>query len=67
MRGSLGRHCSDDYGNRLRVLEGQPGDTELRDLLPFLDWLRSVEDVRAVDKQLWRQSNRRLDGEPIGS
>src|SRR5262249_4819327 len=37
-----------NYGNHLRVgpFEGQAGDTELRDLIPFLSRLCSVEDVR---------------------
>ncbi|WP_152049515.1 HAD family hydrolase [Tautonia marina] len=46
-----------NYGNHLRVhlFEGQPADTELRDMLPFLDRLRTVENMRAVEKRYWRR------------
>ena len=45
-----------NYGNHIRVrpFKGNPADTELRDLLPFLSWLRGVENVRRVEKRLWR-------------
>ncbi len=48
----LGRH----YGNHIRVrpFEGQRDDTELRDLLPFLERLRNIENVRRVEKRHWR-------------
>ncbi|MFN3651133.1 MAG: NIF family HAD-type phosphatase [Armatimonadota bacterium] len=48
------------YGNLLRVrpFTGQADDTELRDLLPFLDRLRSVENVRRVEKRFWREFGR---------
>lgn len=49
----LARH----FGNHIRVraFSGEAGDTELHDLLPFLDWLRGVENVRRVEKRHWRQ------------
>ena len=45
-----------NYGNLIRVTPflGDPADTELRDLLPFLDRIRSVADVRKVEKRGWR-------------
>ncbi|QEH38192.1 NLI interacting factor-like phosphatase [Aquisphaera giovannonii] len=45
-----------NYGNHLRVLpfEGQAGDVELRNLIPYLGFLRDVEDLRAVEKRDWR-------------
>ncbi len=44
------------YGNLVRVtpFAGDPADTELADLLPVLDWLRTVENVRTVEKRDWR-------------
>lgn len=41
------------YGNHLpiRSFEGSPDDTELRDLLPFLEWLRDVPNFRMVEKR----------------
>jgi TFIIF-interacting CTD phosphatase-like protein len=49
----LSRH----YGNhvRVRAFTGDSGDTELRDLLPFLERLRSAENFRTVEKRHWRQ------------
>ncbi len=46
-----------NYGNHLRVhpFEGQPEDTDLRDLLPFLERLRTVENLRSVEKRQWRR------------
>jgi TFIIF-interacting CTD phosphatase-like protein len=44
------------YGNHLRVrpfLGGQT-DTELRDLLPYLESLRHVENFRRMEKRNWR-------------
>jgi TFIIF-interacting CTD phosphatase-like protein len=48
---------SQHYGNHIRVrpFTGDPKDTELRDLLPFLEWLRGAENFRAVEKRHWRQ------------
>lgn len=45
-----------NYGNLIRVrpFEGDRHDTELRDLLPFLAALRSVDNVRQVEKRNWR-------------
>jgi RNA polymerase II subunit A small phosphatase-like protein len=53
----LGQH----YGNHIRVrpFTGDMADTELRDLLPFLEWLRGVENVRTEEKRHWRQFKRR--------
>ncbi len=44
------------YGNHIGIqpYTGQEGDTDLQRVLPFLDWLRTVENVRAVDKRRWR-------------
>lgn len=48
----LARH----YGNHIRVrpFVGDEADTELRDLLPFLESLRSAENVRRIEKRGWR-------------
>lgn len=50
-----------NYGNLLRVtpFTGDPQDTELRDLLPFLDRVRHLADVRAVEKRGWHSDRRR--------
>jgi TFIIF-interacting CTD phosphatase-like protein len=57
---------SQHYGNHVRVrpFTGDPADTELRDLLPFLEWLRGVENFRTTEKRHWRQFNphRAADG-----
>jgi RNA polymerase II subunit A small phosphatase-like protein len=47
---------SRSYGNLVRVMPycGAVEDDELNRLLPFLDWLRTVPNVRAVEKRLWR-------------
>jgi TFIIF-interacting CTD phosphatase-like protein len=44
------------YGNLISVLpfEGSMQDTELRDILPFLEWIRSVPNVRVIEKRYWR-------------
>jgi TFIIF-interacting CTD phosphatase-like protein len=54
-----------DYGNHVRVapFTGNESDTELRDLLPFLDSLRTTENVRQVEKRFWRQ---RQSAPPVG-
>ncbi len=48
----LGRH----YGNHVRVAPygGEPEDDELMVLLPYLERLDSLEDVRPVEKRGWR-------------
>ena len=48
------------YGNHIRVMPfvGDPADCELESLLPFLDWIRSVENVRTVEKRKWRSFGR---------
>lgn len=45
-----------NYGNlvRVRPFLGDSDHTELRDLVPFLESLRGVPDVRAVEKRGWR-------------
>lgn len=45
------------FGNHLRVrpFVGQLEDRELHDVLPFLDRLRAIENVRAVEKRHWRE------------
>jgi len=47
---------SQNYGNHVRIhpYTGDHNDTELRDLLPFLNWLRTVKNVRSVEKRNWR-------------
>lgn len=44
------------YGNYIRVnpYMGQDHDTELLDLIPFLEHLGPVENVRTVEKRTWR-------------
>jgi TFIIF-interacting CTD phosphatase-like protein len=44
------------YGNHVRVrpFTGDPCDTELRDVLPFLERLRACANVRKVEKRYWR-------------
>ncbi len=48
---------SQHYGNHIRVapFTGDESDTELRDLLPFLESLRTAENVRRIEKRFWRQ------------
>src|SRR5687768_16437690 len=48
------------YGNHIRVspFTGDESDRELEALLPFLDRLRSLENVRRVEKRYWRQQHR---------
>lgn len=48
----LARH----YGNLIRVRSffGDPADTELRDLLPFLEWIKDQPNVRTIEKRGWR-------------
>lgn len=45
-----------NYGNyvRVRAFEGDQSDTELLDLLPFLQHLSTVENVRHIEKRGWR-------------
>jgi TFIIF-interacting CTD phosphatase-like protein len=44
------------YGNLISIkpFEGQSDDSELRDLLPYLAWLRHAENVRTIEKRYWR-------------
>ena len=44
------------YGNhlRLRPFLGQDDDTELRDVLPFLNILRKAPNLRVIEKRNWR-------------
>lgn len=44
------------YGNHIRVnpFVGDRADSELERLLPFLDYLRTVENVRRIEKRNWR-------------
>ena len=50
------RKLSRQYGNHIRVhpFEGDPEDRELLDLLPFLDWIRTQDDFRKIEKRNWR-------------
>ena len=45
-----------NYGNLVRVIEwtGDLEDTELLLLMPYLQELRTVENIRAVEKRDWR-------------
>ncbi len=44
------------YGNVVQVkpFEGDSMDTELQDLLPYLSYLRSIENIRVIEKRYWR-------------
>jgi RNA polymerase II subunit A small phosphatase-like protein len=44
------------YGNHLPIKPflGDPSDTELLDVLPFLNWIRGESDFRAIEKRNWR-------------
>jgi RNA polymerase II subunit A small phosphatase-like protein len=46
------------YGNLLRVRPffGDPADTELQEVLPFLDRLWTEENLRHVEKRNWRNA-----------
>lgn len=45
-----------NYGNLIRVksFEGDPDDSELRLLMRYLDEIKDVPNVRAVEKRNWR-------------
>ena len=45
-----------NYGNLVTVypFEGQAGDRELLNLLPFLEWLKDQPEFRRVEKRDWR-------------
>jgi RNA polymerase II subunit A small phosphatase-like protein len=45
------------YGNHLLVQPflGDLKDSDLRDILPFLEWLRHVDNFRSVEKRRWRE------------
>ena len=45
-----------NYGNLVQVLpfEGDPTDGELALLLPYLEQLHEVENVRSIEKRRWR-------------
>lgn len=49
---NLSRH----YGNVIRIdpFDGNPEDMELKRLMPFLLELKSVENVRVVEKRGWK-------------
>jgi len=44
------------YGNHLHLepFKGDPDDRELLDVLPFLRWIRDLDDFRAIEKRNWR-------------
>lgn len=48
------------YGNLLpvRPFTGDPADTELRDVLPFLERLRTEENLRRIEKRFWRAARK---------
>ena len=52
-----------NYGNHLRVQEfvGSRDDAELRDVLPFLNSLRTANNVRQIEKRGWRSFTNRAD------
>jgi RNA polymerase II subunit A small phosphatase-like protein len=56
MLDDTGRKLARQYGNHVpvRPFFGDPRDTELRDLLPFLNWIRGEPDFRAIEKRNWR-------------
>ena len=45
-----------NYGNLIpvRPFVGDVNDSELRELLPFLDWIRHRNDLRRIEKRNWR-------------
>ena len=45
------------YGNHIRIppFTGDPADRQLPALLPFLDALRTAENVRRIEKRYWQQ------------
>jgi RNA polymerase II subunit A small phosphatase-like protein len=45
------------YGNHLQVRPffGEPGDTELRDVLPFLQSIKDAANFRTIEKRTWRE------------
>lgn len=47
-----------NYGNHILVFPftGDQGDTELKKLIVFLDKLKDLDSVRAVEKRNWRNS-----------
>ena len=47
---------SSHYGNLLSVQPflGDPGDSDLRDIVPFFEWLRHSDNFRSVEKRRWR-------------
>lgn len=53
------------YGNLIcvRSWHGDPDDTELRDLVPFLAWLHPVENYRTVEKRDWRIKAAQMPGD----
>jgi len=51
-RKKLGRQ----YGNLLPIVPflGDPGDRELLDILPFLNWIKDQPGFRSIEKRNWR-------------
>lgn len=45
------------YGNHLPIapFTGDLADTQLRDILPFLNYLHGVENMRTIEKRAWRR------------
>jgi TFIIF-interacting CTD phosphatase-like protein len=56
MLDDTGRKLARQYGNHVpvRPFFGDPRDTELKDILPFLEWIRGEPDFRAIEKRTWR-------------
>ncbi|MCU0541902.1 MAG: HAD family hydrolase [Oscillatoriaceae cyanobacterium Prado104] len=54
------------YGNLVRVhpFEGDETDNELQYLLLYLEQLKSVENIRSVEKRFWRNRPARAIGKP---
>ena len=46
-----------NYGNLVRVspFDGDPSDRELFSLVPYLQWLSRVPNVRSVEKRWWKR------------
>ena len=45
------------YGNLVRIapFEGQIDDRELLDLIPYLQYLKTVENIRKIEKRGWKR------------
>lgn len=48
---------SQHYGNLMHVrpFEGDMSDTELIDIIPFLEWIADQPNFRSIEKRGWRK------------